>query len=147
MSRSRSRDAARTSLRLQVWRRRASCTARRLLLGGSSTKKSATRVFSSLRTTSCSEHDPYAVCREVACLQNQSCSQPSIGTGKNLPPFRCLASRTWHSVSTSCFQCFASRRQYRSVPGLTGVVAHKPRFHQDAQSLSSEAFARSPIAR
>ena len=44
----------------------------------------------------------------------------------NLPPFRCLASRTWHSVSTSCSQCFASRRQYRSVPGLTGVVAHKP---------------------
>ena len=47
---------------------------------------------------------------------------------QNLPPFRCLASRTWHSVSTSCFQCFASRRQYRSVPGLTGVVAHKPRW-------------------
>ena len=79
--RSRSRDAARTSLRLQVWRRRASCTARRQSLGGSSTKKSATRVFSSLRTTSCSEHDPCAVCRKVACLQNQSCSQPSIGTG------------------------------------------------------------------
>ena len=42
---------------------------------------------------------------------------------------------------------FRFKAPYRSVPGLTGVVAHKPRFHQDAQSLSSEAFAWSPIAR
>ena len=57
-------------------------------------EKNATRVFSTLRTTSCSEHDPCAVCRKVACLQNQSCSQPLIGTGKTYRRFvACLLER------------------------------------------------------
>ena len=126
-----SRDAARTSLRLQVWRRRAekltSWTTRRQSSDNTSTRKSATRVLSSLETTSCSEHDPCVVGRKVACLQNQSCSQPSICTGKptavSLPGFHNVAQRQHKLLSVFRFTPPLSKRSWPHWTSRGGPVS------------------------